>query len=95
MPISLGYPTHEKFNLNLEIPEGYVIESLPSSIRISSEDKQIIYLLNISGEGNKIQISSSKEINNSIFAAESYNGLKELFQKVIVSQNEKIVLKKI
>ncbi|OXG04969.1 uncharacterized protein DUF3857 [Flavobacterium araucananum] len=95
MPISLGYPTHEKFNLNLQIPEGYVIESLPSSIRVSSEDKQIIYLLNISGEGNKIQISSSKEINNSIFAAESYNGLKELFQKVIVSQNEKIVLKKI
>jgi len=37
---------------------------------------------------------SAKEINNSIFAAEDYGMLKNFFQKIIVSQNEKIVLKK-
>ncbi|KQO30053.1 hypothetical protein ASF10_05980 [Flavobacterium sp. Leaf82] len=95
MPVYFGYPTQEKFNLNIEIPEGYIVESLPSPIKILSENKEIIYTLNISSEGNKIQISSLKEINNSIFAADQYNGLKELFQKMIVSQNEKIVLKKI
>ncbi|KQB40810.1 DUF3857 domain-containing protein [Flavobacterium aquidurense] len=95
MPIYFGYPTQEKFNLNIEIPDGYAIESLPSPIKISSENKEIVYVLNISGEENKIQISSLKEINNSIFAADQYNGLKELFQKMIMSQNEKIVLKKI
>lgn len=44
---------------------------------------------------NKIQIVSQKEINNSIFAAEDYEMIKEFFQKMIVSQNEKIILKKI
>lgn len=95
MPVCFGYPTHEKFNLNVEIPEGYIVESLPTAVKISSEDREIIYFLNISNEGNKIQISSSKEINSSIFAADQYNGLKDLFQRMIVSQNEKIVLKKI
>ncbi|RYJ39211.1 hypothetical protein NU08_1519 [Flavobacterium anhuiense] len=38
---------------------------------------------------------SEKEINNSIFAAEDYGMIKEFFQKMIVSQNEKIILKKI
>ncbi|QSB27777.1 DUF3857 domain-containing protein [Flavobacterium sp. CLA17] len=95
MPVCFGFPTQEKFNLSLEIPEGYVVESLPIPVKITSENKDIVYFLNIANQGNKVQISSSKEINSSIFAADQYNGLKELFHKMIVSQNEKIVLKKI
>ncbi|CAI2765579.1 DUF3857 domain-containing protein [Flavobacterium collinsii] len=95
MPVCLGYPTHEKFNLSIEIPEGYVVESLPTPVRISSEDKEIVYFLNIANDGNKVQISSSKEINNTIFAVDHYSGLKDFFSKMILSQNEKIVLKKI
>ncbi|MHC0439115.1 DUF3857 domain-containing protein [Flavobacterium sp. 3-210] len=95
MGIYFGYPTQEKISLSLEIPAGFAIESMPKPIRISSQNKEIIYTLNISSLENKIQISCIKEINNSIFAAGDYIGLKNLFQQVIASQNEKIVLKKI
>ncbi len=95
MGIYFGYPAQEKFNLNLDIPDGYVVESMPQPIRISSEDKTINYSFNITNNGNKIQINCLKEINSSIFAAEAYAGLKDLFQKMLASQNEKIVLKKI
>lgn len=95
MAVYFGYPTQEKLNLSLDIPEGYMVESMPKPIRISSEDKKIVFMLNISSQGNKIQIASTKEINNSIFAADEYDVLKDLFQKAIISQNEKIVLKKI
>jgi hypothetical protein len=94
MPIYFGYPNQEKENLNIEIPEGYVIESLPSPIKISSENGEIVYSLNISSTGNQIQIGCSQEIKNNSFEAEQYNGLKDIFQKVIASQTEKIVLKK-
>jgi hypothetical protein len=95
MSVYFGYRNQERFNVTIDIPEGYAVESMPSPIRISSENKEIIFTLNILNQGNKIQISSIKEINNSIFAADDYNGLKDLFQKMIASQNEKIVLKKI
>ena len=52
-------------------------------------------MLNVLNEGNKIQFTFSKDINNTIFAADYYDALKTLFQKVIACQNEKIVLKKI
>lgn len=68
---------------------------MPKPVRISTEDKAITYIFNISNESNKIQISCVKEINSSIFAADEYTGLQELFQKMLASQNEKIVLKKI
>lgn len=95
MGIYFGYKSQEKYNLNLELPEGYAIETMPAPLRISSENKEITFILNITNQGNKIQISTVKEINSSIFAAEDYNGLKELFQKMIAKQNEKIVLKRI
>ncbi|WP_427875339.1 DUF3857 domain-containing protein [Flavobacterium sp. MMS24-S5] len=95
MPVYFGYKNIEKFNLNIEIPQGYTVESLPKPFRISSEDKLISFILNFSVSENKIQIVSQKEINSSIFAAEDYGMIKEFFQKMIVSQNEKIILKKI
>ncbi len=94
MGIYFGYPTQEKLLVNLEIPEGYVIETLPKSVRLALEDNSISLSLKVLNEGNKIQFSFSKDINNSIFAAENYNALKTVFQKMIASQNEKIVLKK-
>mgnify|MGYP001117185686 FL=1 len=95
MPVYFGYKNIEKFNLNIEIPQGYTVESLPKPYRISSEDKLMSFILNFSVSENKIQIVSQKEINSSIFAAEDYGMIKEFFQKMIVSQNEKIILKKI
>jgi len=95
MGIYFGYPTQEKININLNIPEGYIVESMPKPVRIVSEDKAIAYNFNISYDGNKIQINCIKEINSSIFAADEYTGLKDIFQKMLASQNEKIVLKKI
>lgn len=95
MPVYFGYKNIEKFNLNIEIPQGYTVESLPKPFRISSEDKLMSFILNFSVSENKIQIVSQKEINSSIFAAEDYGMIKEFFQKMIVSQNEKIILKKI
>ncbi|KAF2335753.1 DUF3857 domain-containing protein [Flavobacterium daemonense] len=95
MGIYFGYPTQEKISLNLQLPEGLEVTAMPNPIRITSENKEITFTLNISKLENKIQIVCMKEINNSIFAAGDYNGLKDLFQKMIASQNEKIVLKKI
>lgn len=95
MPVYFGYPTQEKLSINLEIPEGYVIEVMPKPVQIVAENKGILYRFNISNQENKIQIICSTEINSSIFAADQYDGLKEIFQKIITSQSEKIILKKI
>ena len=95
MPIYFGYPKQEKYNINLEIPEGYLVESIPKSMKIASEDNVILFVMNSQVEGNKIQIIITKEINAAILEAEYYSNLKNFFQKIIDKQNEKIVLKKI
>jgi hypothetical protein len=95
MPICFGYPTQEIERLNMEIPEGYVLESLPNPIKIASETNEIVYSINSSCNGKQIQIVCTQEIKNCFFEANQYEGLKNIFQKIISSQTEKIVLKRI
>jgi hypothetical protein len=95
MPVYFGYPKQQIYNIYFDIPTGYVVESLPKSIRIATENKNAVYEMSANSEKNKIHIQVTKAINSSIFAVDEYETLKGFFQKSIVSQNEKIVLKKI
>lgn len=95
MPIYFGFPKQMRYNLSLGIPKEYEVESLPSSMKITTEDNTAIFIINSEAKGNKVQISIISEINKSIVAAEYYETIRNFFQKMIVAQNEKIVLKKI
>ena len=95
MSVYFGYKYQERYIINLEIPAGYSVDAMPFPTKIVTEDRFVTYMLDYLQTENKIQINCIKEINNSNFAADYYDGLKDIFQKIISSQNEKIVLKKI
>lgn len=95
MPIYFGFPKQMRYNLTLEIPEGYEVESLPTAIKLTTEDNTAVFSIISASSGDKIQISIIREINKSVIAPSYYNTIKDFFQKMIVAQNEKIVLKKI
>ncbi|MFV8346071.1 transglutaminase domain-containing protein [Flavobacterium sp. ZB4P13] len=94
-PVDFGYPTENKYNINIEIPEGYVVESLPKVMNIATGENVGAFKYIIANEGNKIQISITENINTAIVPADFYDVLKDFFQQMIDKQNEKIVLKKV
>ncbi|MBF4465856.1 DUF3857 domain-containing protein [Flavobacterium sp. LC2016-12] len=95
MPVYFGYPGQDIYNVFLDIPDGFVVESLPKPIRVVTENRDASYTMNMISEENKVHIQVVKEINKYIFATDDYDMLKDFFQNIIVSQNEKIVLKRI
>jgi hypothetical protein len=94
-PVDFGYPMLNKYNINLEIPEGYVIESMPTSMNIATGDNIGTFKYMIANADNKIQIAITSTINTAIVAPDFYPVLKGFYQQMIDKQNEKIVLKKI
>lgn len=94
-PIYFGYSKQEKLNINIDIPKGYVVESIPKSIKFITGDNVGSYALNCTTLEDKIQIAISKEINKEIVSSDFYGVLKKFYQQMIDKQNEKIVLKKI
>lgn len=95
MPIYFGYPHRYIYNVTLELPDGYIVESLPEPKQIALGNNEAMYTMSVINKVDKILIKLEKEINKPVFASTDYIMLKDFFHKIIVSQNEKIVLKKI
>jgi transglutaminase-like putative cysteine protease len=93
-PVDFGHPWQEKYNVSIEIPEGYVVESLPQSMNIATGEGVGAFKYSIANAGNMIQVSIATDINTPIVTPDFYEVIKDFFQRMIDKQNEKIVLKK-
>jgi hypothetical protein len=85
----------DKFTINIKIPDGYKMESLPASAILTMEDNLGSFKFMTNQTNNTIQVSAMIQINAAIISSEYYTILKEFYQKMIDKQNEKIILTKI
>ena len=95
MPIYFGYPIQNRYNISIEIPEGYQVESLPKGINLSTGDGSFVFKYFLEKNENRIQIVVQSETKNAVVSVEDYLMLKDFYQQVMDKQKEKIVLKKI
>ena len=93
-PIDYGFPFIDKYSINIDIPDGYMIETLPKSSVFNMEDNIGSFKFISNASGNNIQLSISHQINTPIVSSEYYSTLKEYYQGMIAKETEKIVLKK-
>jgi hypothetical protein len=94
-PIYFGYPTQYKYNVNIAIPEGYVVETLPKPVTLSTGENVGLFTFNILSTNNAIQIVINKEIKSVIVFPDFYDTIKLFYKEMNDKLNEKIVLKKI
>ncbi|MDR6763068.1 hypothetical protein J2Y38_003286 [Flavobacterium sp. 2755] len=94
-PVDFSYPFADKYNITIQIPEGFTIETLPAPAAISMEDNLGAFKFNIAANGNFLQLSVTHQINEAIVSAEKYEMLKEYYKAMVAKETEKIVLKRI
>jgi hypothetical protein len=94
-PVDYGFPFLDKYTINIDIPVGYVVETLPKSTQLNMEENLGSFKFLSNASGNKIQLSISHQINTPIVSSEYYSMLKEYYQGMIDKETEKIVLKKV
>ncbi|SHM10241.1 DUF3857 domain-containing protein [Flavobacterium xinjiangense] len=94
-PIDYGFPFLDKYSINIQIPEGYKVETLPSPAVLNMQDNlgSFKFMTNLSE--NTIQLVITNQINTAIISSEYYSMLKEYYQGMVAKENEKIVLTKI
>ena len=94
-PIDFSYPFTDKYNITIKIPEGFVVETLPTPAFIAMEDNLGAFKFNIVANGNFLQLAISHQINEAIVSAEKYEMLKDYYKAMVAKETEKIVLKRI
>lgn len=94
-PIDFVYPTADKYMVNIKVPDGYGVESMPVSSKIKFKDSEGEFIFLSSQNGDYLQFIITVEIKSSLILADDYVGFKEFYQMMIEKQTEKIVLKKV
>lgn len=93
-PVDFVYPYQDRYLININLPEGYKVESMPESAFLAMEDNIGTFRFNIAEKEGAIQLAVFFDINYPIISQDYYKALRDFFHKVIEKQNEKIVLKK-
>lgn len=94
-PIDYVYPWADKYIVNITIPQGYEVESLPEDLAINLSEDIGSYRFAITEANGKISLSLQNSINTAVIGASYYKDLQTYFKMIVDKESEKIVLKKI
>lgn len=94
-PVEMPFTMDETYNLQLEVPKGYVVDELPKSMVLKlNEQDEGIFEYRISQSGDNISFRSRIKLNRANFMPDEYEMLREFFNYVVKKQSEQIVFKK-
>ena len=94
-PVEMPYTIDESFYLTLHVPEGYVVDELPKSMRLAlNERKEGSFEYLITESDGIISLRSQIRIKRANFLPEDYDALREFFNMVVTKHKEQIVFKK-
>lgn len=94
-PIDFIYSFNEKYQVNVMIPDGYALESLPESTVAQFNGASGEFKYVSQENGKMLQFIISLDLGQSFILPTEYADFKQFYQLMIEKQNEKIVLKKI
>lgn len=94
-PIDFGFPFLEKYNINIKIPDGFVLETFPPANALVMEEGLGTFKYNIAVNENMLQLMIIHQINVPIVTTDQYGIIREYYKEMIAKQTQKIVLKKI
>jgi uncharacterized protein DUF3857 len=94
-PIDFGYPRTYKYQMIIQIPEGYSVQEVPENKIINFGEKLIVLKFYLKQAQGQLAVSFDLAMNASHFPATEYSTLKEIFNEVTnIQNNSLIVLKK-
>ncbi len=94
-PIDFAHPWQRRYIVNIAIPDGYEVISLPENLIMTLPENLGAFSYKLGKRGNTLQLKTDIQFNTAIIAPQDYAGVKELYKKMIEKETEKVVLSKI
>lgn len=95
LPVDLSFPLKTKTIVNIKMPEGYEVESMPENVKIMYNDN-VGYYKHISNYANGvISTVATFDLTTSVIQPGGYVAFKKFFEAIVEKDAQKIVLKKI
>jgi hypothetical protein len=79
---------------NINIPQGYVFEALPKSVRMIMPDTSISITRRIAAEKTQLSARITLEFKKPFYTVEEYPEFQEFYKKLFDLLNEQIAIRK-
>lgn len=93
-PVEMPFVMDENYTLNMDIPDGYVVDELPKSAKVLFNENEGFFEYLIVKSGDGIQFRSRIKFTKANFKPEDYATLRDFFAYIVKKQSEQIVFKK-
>src|SRR5580704_14549086 len=82
-PVEMPYPLDETYVLNMDIPDGFVVDEIPKSARVAYNLKEGIFEYLIQKNESNIQLRYHIRLSKANFSADEYSPLREFFAYIV------------
>jgi hypothetical protein len=93
-PVEMAHAVDDNYTLMMEIPNGYVVDELPKSAKVSLNTDEGFFEYLITKDDHQIQFRSRIKLNKATFSPEDYATLRDFYGFVVKKESEQIVFKK-
>lgn len=91
-PIDFAFPWQQRFIINIRVPEGYVLEELPPSIKMRAEDGSMdaVFASSLAADG-LVSLILNVNLNRTFYPAAHYPGLRDMYRRIIELQDTPLI----
>lgn len=93
-PVEMPFTMNETYILNMEIPDGFTIDEMPKSTKVTFNENEGFFEYIIAKTDTHIQLRSRVVLKKANFMPDEYNSLRDFFSYVVKKHSEQIVFKK-
>lgn len=94
-PVIFNFPSLENKTVNIMVPAGYEVESLPESSIYELNNGAGTFKFLALQNGNFLRVESVLDIKNIVYTPQDYAALKQFYAQLVEKHSEVIVFKKI
>lgn len=93
-PVDWGMASDSRLILNMHLPDAYTVETPPQSVAFKMPGNGGMYASNFDSLGSAFTFSSIIKFTKPVYTSEEYPYLKELYNKIILTEKADMVFKK-
>ncbi|MGC9151437.1 MAG: DUF3857 domain-containing protein [Microbacter sp.] len=95
LPVEFDYPFTDLTQVEMTLPKGYAIESLPKSEKTSIKQNDAMFRYLFQHENDHLKMMVILSMNETIFPVDEYNYLRDFWANLTAQENQKMILKRI